>query len=120
MSYISTFYYTIVKIFNFILRREDTLFGSKRSPSWRKVRKQYLKANPTCAVCGRKKRFRSNEIHHVVPFHIDQSLELSHNNLITLCREHHFFVGHLNSYHSFNSEVKSDSEIWLNKIKNRP
>lgn len=100
---------------------EDRNFGSKRSPSWRKVRKAFIKKHPTCAVCGKKgKILKSNEIHHCIPFHFDQTLELSLENLITLCRPHHFLVGHLNSFFSFNSEVRSDSETWLNKIKTRP
>ena len=95
-------------------------FGA-RSKNWRKVRKAFLKENPTCAVCGKKsKMLKPLQIHHIVPYHKDKSKELDVYNLITLCRKHHFFVGHLNSYHSFNSEVKSDSEIWLTKIKNRP
>ena len=111
--------YLPTKILN--LFREDTCFGAKRSSSWRKVRKAFIKENPYCAVCGKKgKILKSNEIHHCVPFHKDQSLELNPENLITLCRKHHFFVGHLNSFYSFNSEVRSDSEIWLNKIQNRP
>lgn len=113
-------YYTCVKIFNFILRREDTCFGARRSKDWRKVRAEHLRLHPYCAVCGKKKRLISNHVHHCVPFWKDNSLELSAENLITLCRKHHFLFGHYLSWHSFNENVIMDSDIWKQKIQNRP
>lgn len=93
------------------------LLGQKRSSKWRKARKEYLKEHPTCECCGSKKRL---EVHHIVPFSLDSSLELIESNLITLCRKHHCFVGHLMSWLSFNKDVKTDSKVWLQKIGNRP
>ena len=87
-----------------------------RSPGWRKVKKRFLEKNPECAVCGTKKKL---EIHHVIPVHADKSLELEIKNLITLCDPHHFLYGHFLSWHSWNSEVRKDADIWNKKIKNR-
>lgn len=55
---------------------------SERSGRWPTVRKHFLEAHPTCEGCGRD--FNLN-VHHIVPFHTNPSLELSVANLITLC-----------------------------------
>jgi len=97
------------------------LLGGLRSPKWAAVRKEYLRKFPTCAVCGRKAGLiRPLNVHHCVMFSVDKSLELSPDNLITLCPEHHLFVGHLMNFKSFNKNVRVDSELWRNKILNRP
>lgn len=97
--------------------------GSPRSPMWKKVRKEHLERNPACAVCGRK----SNVVpHHIIPVHADPSLELSPENLITLCEgpafNCHLFFGHLRDWTSYNPEVKRDAEEWSRRIgrKNNP
>ena len=122
MTLISAFYYTIVKIFNFIFRQEDRNFGAKRSPKWREVRKQFLEDNPYCAVCGGKKK---NEIHHKELFNLRPDLELELTNLINLCERKkygvncHLFVGHLGNYRSANPNVVEDAEIWREKLQNK-
>lgn len=63
----------------------------ERSSRWRSVRDDFVRRFPTCAACGST---RSLNVHHVVPFHTRPDLELYPPNLITLCREHHFFIGH--------------------------
>jgi len=81
----------------------------RRHRKWRKLRKRFLKKNKVCACCGRKKKL---EVHHIVPVHIDRSLELCYENLITLCESKkygitcHLFVGHKGNYKKFNPEVK--------------
>jgi hypothetical protein len=47
-------------------------------------------------------------------------LELDRANLITLCRDHHFWFGHLGSWSSWNANVREDAAIWRAKIANRP
>lgn len=92
-----------------------------RSGKWQVVRQKHLAQHPKCEVCGTKGSFlKSNEVHHCVPFSQDKSLELSGDNLLTVCREHHFFVCHLNSWKSFNKDVVENSREWYLKIKNRP
>lgn len=100
---------------------EDRTFGAQRSPQWSEVRKSFLALHPTCAVCGTKGGLlKANEIHHKQPFHLQPQLELEPANLITLCRPHHYLMGHLMSWSSFNTEVESDSANFLQKIINRP
>ena len=91
----------------------------KRSSKWPKVRKAYLKKNPTCEACGRK---NSLEIHHKIPFNLDHTLELEHSNLITLCSkgmECHISWGHLGNYKYYNPNIEKDSKAFLHKVKNR-
>ena len=106
-------------MWNWILNlfRKDRLFGSQRSSQWPKVRAWYLNRHKECELCGNGKKL---EIHHCVPVHIDQSMELEPTNLITLCDDCHFKFGHLKSYKSYNKNIKIDAETWKKKIKNRP
>jgi len=92
-----------------------------RSSQWPKVRAEHLRASPNCEVCGGKGTFlKPNELHHCQPYHLRPDLELLSENLITVCREHHFFVCHLNSWKSYNEKVREDAKIWRDKIINRP
>jgi 5-methylcytosine-specific restriction endonuclease McrA len=89
-----------------------------RSPKWAQVRKEHLKNNPYCIACGRNKKL---EVHHKVPVHISPELELTPSNLVTLCADPcHLLFGHLLSFKSWNSQVIIDSEVYYNKVKNRP
>lgn len=94
--------------------------GAKRSAQWPGVRKAHLATNPTCSVCGGKNKL---EVHHMMPFHLDPSLELNPSNLITLCESKksgitcHLFFGHLGSYKRFNPRVMDDSKTWQAKLR---
>lgn len=91
---------------------------SKRSSQWPKIRKKYLEKNPNCAICGSKVK---PEVHHIIPVHVDPSKELDESNLITLCDKYcHFIFGHLMSWHSWNTNILSDAQIFNEKINNRP
>lgn len=96
---------------------QATFHPESRSGQWPKVRKEHLLIEPGCAVCGKKDDV---EVHHVLPFHKEPALELDPDNLITLCRDHHFFVGHLLSWKSWNVDVRKDSKAWRKKIEERP
>lgn len=97
--------------------------GAKRSSKWPSVRRQFLKANPSCAVCGGKKKL---EVHHKLPFHLHPDRELDPENLITLCENKadgvncHLLFGHLGNFKSFNPNVSDDAGAWHEKIKLRP
>ncbi|MEK9208351.1 MAG: HNH endonuclease signature motif containing protein [Patescibacteria group bacterium] len=96
----------------------DPIYGGvPRSPKWSAVRKSHLSLHPVCEVCGTKKDL---ECHHIVPYNIRPEMELDFQNLITLCRPDHLLFGHLNSFHSFNKDVKEDACIWKYKIIRRP
>lgn len=96
-------------------------FGAARSSKWPEVQKAFLKQNPTCAVCNKKGSVLNPlNVHHQNPFHAKPELELDPNNLITLCRIHHFWWGHLGNWASWNVDVEVDARIWSDKIKHRP
>lgn len=78
------------------------LFASAadRSPEWAKVRKAFVKAHPVCEICGTSKDL---QVHHVKPFHVDPSLELDPNNLVTVCTSKYWgFNCHLKVAHGGN------------------
>ena len=92
--------------------------GAYRSPKWPAVRKEHITKHPTCQACGSNKK---PEVHHIVPVHLDPSLELDPNNLITLCDKYcHFALGHFMNYHSWNVNIVEDAAKYLKAIKNRP
>lgn len=66
-------------------------YGAPRSSQWAALRDKYVQANPRCEACGSIRRLN---VHHVAPFHLYPERELDPTNLITLCREHHFQLGH--------------------------
>lgn len=82
--------------------------SKRRSSKWPALEKKFLAEHPTCAACGGKERLN---VHHIVPFSSDQSLELDPNNLITLCmgkRECHLLLGHGDNFKYHNKNIKSD------------
>mgnify|MGYP001583866311 CR=1 FL=1 len=91
--------------------------GARRSPKWEDVRNQFVKEHPNCEVCGTKKGLNA---HHKLPFYLNPLLELDPQNLIVLCRDHHFFFGHLMNWKSYNKDVSLDSTMWRAKIIQRP
>ena len=94
-------------------------FGVARSGGWPTFRKANIKKN--CECCGRKGTFlKPLQLHHRKPFHLQPELELDPDNIITLCGDCHLLVGHLMSFHSFNTSVKEDSKSWKERIENRP
>ena len=83
--------------------------GAKRSGKWAGVRRRYMKAVGYCEICERKKGL---EAHHIIPFHVAPDLELHQENLMSLCRRCHLFVGHLGSWRKVNISIKSDAKYW--------
>lgn len=84
---------------------------------WLKVRADHLVKQPICAACGSHDDL---EVHHKVPVHVDGRLELDPRNLVTLCRVHHFWLGHLGDWQSWNPEIVEDCLVMLRKVVNRP
>lgn len=99
-------------MFNFIKLRY-----AYRSPEWKNVRKEHLSKDPTCNVC---RRTSDLEVHHIVPVHVDQELELDPSNLITLCSKCHLIFGHLYNFKSWNKDVVKDCAYYAKKILHRP
>ena len=98
-------------------RVQNRTFGARRSPRWEHLRRQHLIERPFCAVC---ETIEDCEVHHIKPFFLFPELELDPSNLITLCREHHYFFGHLNDWSSYNPDVETDALIYRGKLRNRP
>ena len=68
----------------------------KRSAKWPKVRAEHLMKHPECLACGEKENLN---VHHIVSFMVDPSLELATSNLCTLCTNSNF--GGINCHHAF-------------------
>ena len=70
---------------------DSDVFEGDRSSHWQTVRNEFVKRHPFCAACG---SIKDLNVHHVEPFHVRPELELDEWNLITLCRRHHYEIGH--------------------------
>jgi hypothetical protein len=94
--------------------------SGRRSSKWPALRLQHLKSSGECQVCGGKDKL---EVHHIIPVHVDPSLELQPYNLITLCESGlrgvncHLFFGHLGNYKKWNIEVRSMAKIFSGLLK---
>ena len=66
-------------------------YEGPRSSEWVQVRSDFVRKHPRCEACGSTANLN---VHHIEPFHQRPDLELVEDNLITLCREHHFRIGH--------------------------
>jgi len=66
-------------------------YEGPRASEWVQVRNEFVRRHPRCEACGSGCNLN---VHHIVPFHERPDLELAEDNLITLCREHHFRIGH--------------------------
>jgi len=89
-----------------------------RSPKWSSIRKEHLANNSCCIACGRDKKL---EVHHIKPVHLFPELELDPSNLVTLCADPcHIVFGHLMNFKRWNSDVVIDSDLYLNKVINKP
>ena len=109
----------------FITQLKDRRLGKlnkaqKRSDMWHNMRNAFLQLHPSCAACGTTEKL---EVHHIIPVHVSPDMELAESNLITLCESngnHHLWTGHLGDFHSWNINVREDSEILKRKIGDRP
>ena len=97
--------------------RGSAPLGKLRSPHWAATERKFKARFPDCAVCGTLKKV---EVHHKKPFHLHPELELDPRNLISLCRVHHQWWGHLGDWKSFNPAVEEDAHDWARKIDERP
>jgi len=73
------------------------------------VRDHFLADHHECAACGARGWL---QVHHVRPFHLDPSLELVTENLVTLCmtaERCHLDLGHGGDFDAFNPHVLDDA-----------
>lgn len=80
-----------------------------RTAGWKLVRAAHIKLHPACEVCGITTG--RIDVHHIVPFAVDPSLELVESNLMTLCREHHLVWAHAGSWRRYDSKIV-EAVIW--------
>jgi len=106
-----------------LFNKDFAIFGAIRSSKWPKMRTEFLKRNPFCAICGQDNK-KYLIPHHKKPFHLYPMLELDFSNLVTLCESPgmncHITFGHLGSFRSFNNNIEEDINIWKQKIHTRP
>jgi hypothetical protein len=91
----------------------DVYFGD-RSDRWPAVRAAFIKKHPECEACGSRKNLN---VHHIKPFHLNPELELDPGNLITLCRTHHFTIGHKSNWKKENPNCRQDARLYREKSK---
>lgn len=84
--------------------------GKARAGQWPRVMHDHLFEHPTCEACGGHNNLN---VHHCVPYHLNLGLELDPRNLITLCRLHHFDLGHLGDWKAFLPVVREVAALHL-------
>ena len=92
-------------------------YEGPRASEWVYIRNEFVRKHPRCEACG---SMANLNVHHVEPFHQRPDLELVEDNLITLCREHHFRIGHdpdgkgprKPSWLESNPNVRLDAKNW--------
>ncbi len=97
--------------------REQIVKRFTRSSKWSDFIKQIKKEREGCAICGKKKGL---EGHHRLPFHLYPKLELDPDNVIILCRKHHFIFGHLEYWESYNTQIAETTVYFKALLKGRP
>jgi hypothetical protein len=76
--------------------------GVRQYRRWRRLRNDVVKQAKCCMACGYKKEL---EAHHILPRHIKPELALTWNNLVVLCRDCHFHLGHWCNFKNYNPEI---------------
>jgi hypothetical protein len=99
-----------------LFRTPGTMGATPRSPKWSKVRDEFLRHNPSCIACNAK----ADTAHHIIPYHLDPSLELDESNLCAMCDRCHLLFGHLCCWRSWNVEVVADASRMRHRIASRP
>jgi 5-methylcytosine-specific restriction protein A len=97
-------------------------FEGPRASEWVYVRNEFVRRHPRCETCGGAYNLN---VHHIKPFHLYPELELDEGNLITLCREHHFRIGHdpdgkgpaKPNWSASNPNVRSDAANMRSKVR---
>lgn len=88
------------------LRRKAEEYG--RSGAWARVRAEHLRREPRCRVCGSSKDL---EVHHILPYAQDPSLELLSSNLISCCHDCHFCVAHAGNWKTYRPDVARLADV---------
>ena len=79
-----------------------------RDGGWRPTRNQFIEKFNVCECCGTESDLN---VHHIFPVRWYPEFELEPYNLITLCRRHHFYYGHLNDWKKWNKYIWQVAQI---------
>lgn len=92
----------------------DPIFGGvPRSSHWNKFRNDFLKVHPFCEACG----VRAETAHHILPYSVDNSMELIENNIIALCNECHLVLAHLKSFRRYEKDIREVAKAFRTKVE---
>ena len=95
------------------------ILKQKRISGWPRIRREHLKRQPSCQVCGTKQRL---SVHHIVPVWVRPEGEADPTNMITLCENPktlfcHFTFGHMGKWKRWNKAIVDDANGFAIKIK---
>lgn len=82
---------------------EPIIYLFDRSPHWFKLREEIVLSHPFCSFCYCDKEL---EAHHVLPYYLWPEYELDRNNIVILCRDCHFKLGHLGNWKHYNPTIQ--------------
>lgn len=88
--------------------------GKPRSPQWRHFRERFLTVNCLCEGCGTGANL---EAHHLIPYSQEPDLELEWSNLLAMCRECHFQIGHLRDWGLVNPHAREDAKVYRERFR---
>jgi hypothetical protein len=100
-------------MFSYLRKLLGAEYGVLRSSGWGRVRANWIKNNPKCLACG---TIHNLDVHHIKPYHLFPELELDTANLVTLCRTHHYQIGHFKDWRKYNIDVVVDSILFFQRI----
>ena len=87
--------------------------GTRRSSTWHIHRDAWIKAHGECLACTSRKGL---QVHHIVPFWVDRTLEEDVRNFVTLCtkgkygmKNCHLNIGHNGCYRRVNIRAVEDA-----------
>jgi len=99
----------------------DRTFGAQRSPQFAQLSRDMIaEAGGLCRM-GMHKPTLLNPLnsHHLKSFHEFPEDELKKENLIVLCRFHHFLHAHLKNWSDSNSDILVECNALNNKIMHK-
>ncbi len=92
-----------------MVSHHHAIFEGPRSGKWPTVRQRFIAVHSRCAACGSPLNLN---VHHLISFHEQPELELDPDNLITLCRLHHFLLGHSSNWSDTNENCKEAVKVY--------
>ena len=75
----------------------------------RRAKRLYRKTFNFCAACGSARSSNGNriDIHHIFPVSENPEKAAIQSNLISMCRKHHYTIGHCSNWNWHNTNVEA-------------